>query len=139
MVAGTYLAGKLTDWSVKNSIYISGVSTLAAFLIFTVAVHNKIATIVTVFIIAAAISVYVTPFQTRLMDVANEAQNLATSLSHSALNIANALGAWLGGLVIAAGYGYVAPTWVGVALALAGIICAYLMFRMDQNPKTKSA
>jgi DHA1 family inner membrane transport protein len=54
------------------------------------------------------------------MDVAEDAQTLAASLNHSALNIANAGGAWLGGLVIAAGYGYKAPSLLGAGLAVAG-------------------
>ena len=37
------------------------------------------------------------------MDVAHEGQSLAAALNHSTLNIANALGAWLGGVVLSAG------------------------------------
>lgn len=58
--------------------------------------------------------------QTRLMDVAGEAQTLAAALNHSAFNTANALGPWLGGLAIAAGWGWASTGWVGVALALGG-------------------
>ncbi len=47
--------------------------------------------------------------QLRLMDVAGDAQTLGAAMNHASLNIANALGAWLGGLVIAAGYGYRSP------------------------------
>ena len=60
--------------------------------------------------------------QTRLMDVAHGAQTLAAALNHSALNIANATGAWVGGLVIAAGYGYTAPAAAGAVLAVAGLV-----------------
>ncbi len=59
--------------------------------------------------------------QTRLMDVAADAQTLAAALNHSALNIANASGAWIGGLVIAAGYGYTAPAAAGALLAVIGL------------------
>ena len=51
--------------------------------------------------------------QMRLMETAGDAQMLGAALNHSALNLANALGAWLGGLVIAAGLGYRAPSVVG--------------------------
>lgn len=60
--------------------------------------------------------------QTRLMDVAGESQTLAAALNHSAFNFANALGPWLGGLAIAAGYGWASTGWVGVALALGGFV-----------------
>lgn len=62
-----------------------------------------------------------TVLQTRLMDVAGDAQGLAASLNHSAFNTANALGPYLGGLAIAGGYGWTSPGWVGSLLALAGI------------------
>jgi len=63
-----------------------------------------------------------TILQTRLMDVAGEAQGLAAALNHSAFNIANAIGPWLGGMAIAAGYGFGSTGFVGAGLALAGIV-----------------
>ena len=62
-----------------------------------------------------------TILQTRLMDVAKDAQSLAAALNHSAFNFANALGPWLGGMAIAAGYGWTSTGWVGCALALGGL------------------
>jgi DHA1 family inner membrane transport protein len=59
--------------------------------------------------------------QTRLMDVAGEAQTLAAALNHSAFNVANALGPLLGGLAIAGGYGLSSTGLVGSVLALAGL------------------
>lgn len=70
--------------------------------------------------------------QTRLMDVAGEAQGLAASLNHSAFNFANALGPWLGGLAIAAGYGWTSTGWVGALLSLGGfavLVAAVLVER----------
>ena len=60
--------------------------------------------------------------QMRLMQVAGDAQTIGAAMNHSALNLANALGAWLGGLVIAAGYGYLAPSFVGAGLSLLGLV-----------------
>jgi len=62
-----------------------------------------------------------TVLQTRLMDVAGEAQSLAAALNHSAFNVANALGPWLGGMAIAAGFGLTSTGYVGCALALGGL------------------
>ncbi len=58
------------------------------------------------------------------MDVAGDAQTLAAAVNHSSLNIGNTLGAFLGGVVIAAGFGYIAPTWVGLALCVPGVAFA---------------
>jgi DHA1 family inner membrane transport protein len=60
--------------------------------------------------------------QIRLMDVAGDAQTLAAALNHSAFNMANALGAWLGGVSIAAGLGWTSTGWVGALLALGGLV-----------------
>lgn len=62
-----------------------------------------------------------TPLQVRLMEVAEGAQTLAAALNHSAFNIANALGPWLAGMAIGAGFGWQSAGWVGCALALGGL------------------
>jgi len=62
-----------------------------------------------------------TVLQTRLMDVAGDAQALAAALNHSAFNTANAIGPWLGGLAIAAGLGWTSTGLVGCGLALGGL------------------
>jgi DHA1 family inner membrane transport protein len=61
-----------------------------------------------------------TVLQTRLMDVAKDAQSLAAALNHSAFNTANAIGPWAGGIAISAGYGWTSTGWVGCGLALGG-------------------
>lgn len=58
--------------------------------------------------------------QTRLMDVAGDAQTLAAALNHSAFNFANALGPLLGGMAIASGLGWTSTGLVGMGLSLAG-------------------
>jgi DHA1 family inner membrane transport protein len=62
-----------------------------------------------------------TVLQTRLMDVAGDAQSLAAALNHSAFNVANAIGPLFGGMAIAAGYGLTSSGYVGCALALGGL------------------
>jgi MFS transporter, DHA1 family, inner membrane transport protein len=73
------------------------------------------------FLLAATASVLVVTLQLRLMEVAGEAQMLGAALNHSALNAANALGAWIGGVVIAAGLGWTSPAVVGAGLAAVGL------------------
>ncbi|HEY4444381.1 MAG TPA: hypothetical protein VGN30_08850, partial [Steroidobacteraceae bacterium] len=73
--------------------------------------------------------------QIRLMDVAADAQTLAASLNHSAFNIANALGAWLGGVAIAGGLGWASTGWVGALLAVAGL----LIFAWSMKSETRNS
>ncbi|WP_313801955.1 MFS transporter [Sphingobium sp.] len=72
--------------------------------------------------------------QTRLMDVAGDAQTLAAAAHHSAFNVANALGPWLGGVAISAGYGLTSTGWIGAALALAGL--AIFLFALNQHQRS---
>lgn len=74
-----------------------------------------------------------TPLQARLMDVAGDAQTLAAALHHSAFNVANAIGPWLGGLSIAAGYGLVSTGWIGSALALGGLAVFLLAIALERR------
>jgi len=62
------------------------------------------------------------PLQTHLMDVAGEAQTLGAASNHSAFNIANALGPWLGGLAISAGFGWNSTGYIGAATGVAGLL-----------------
>ncbi|PCG10175.1 MFS transporter [Sphingomonas ginsenosidimutans] len=71
--------------------------------------------------------------QTRLMDVAGDAQGLAAALNHSAFNVANALGPWLGGMAIAAGYGWTSTGWVGAALALGGLAMLAVSWAVERR------
>jgi DHA1 family inner membrane transport protein len=77
-----------------------------------------------------------TVLQTRLMDVAGTAQNLAAALNHSAFNVANALGPWLGGLAIAAGFGFTSTGYVGCSLALAGLAVWAVSFGLGNRAGT---
>lgn len=71
--------------------------------------------------------------QTRLMDVAGEAQMLAAALNHSAFNVANALGPWLGGMAITAGFGWASTGWVGMTLALGGLVVWAVSLLVDSR------
>jgi MFS transporter, DHA1 family, inner membrane transport protein len=58
---------------------------------------------------------------------------------HSAFNLANALGAWLGGLAIAAGYGYASTGWVGAVLGLAGLAVFAVSYWLERRQQRSAA
>ncbi|WP_406239263.1 MFS transporter [Nocardia sp. NBC_01009] len=122
MVAGNIVGGVLADRGVDFAI----VAALGAMVVilagFVAAAHNPYTAAIGAFLIGASGAALAPALQTRLMDVAADAQTLAAALNHAALNIANAAGAWLGGLVIAAGLGYTAPATVGAGLAVLGVV-----------------
>jgi MFS transporter, DHA1 family, inner membrane transport protein len=121
MVVGTALGGRLADRALFPSL-LGAVVALGLFLVVVAAVAGSAGVLLgAVFLTASASSVLAVCLQLRLMEVAGDAQMLGAALNHSALNLANALGAWLGGLVIAAGLGYRAPSLVGAGLAVLGL------------------
>lgn len=121
MVAGTWLAGELAAWSVFGSLLGSAVGSGVVLIVYYYAAPHGFWALPVVFSITALGSILVVNLQLRLMDVAGEARTLGAAMNHSSLNAANALGAWLGGVVIAAGYGYRSPALVGAALSVLGV------------------
>ncbi|HEX7784389.1 MAG TPA: MFS transporter [Sphingobium sp.] len=103
--------------------------------LFPFAAHNIWALSADIFLIGLGGGLGVV-LQTRLMDVAGDAQTLAAALHHSAFNVANALGPWLGGMAIAAGYGWTSTGWVGCALSLGGLAILGIAV-LDEQAETR--
>lgn len=122
MVIGNLVGGRMADKSVIRGLYASIVALGLVLALFVAAAHHPWSALLGLFFIGATGASIGPALQTRLMDVAQDAQTLAAALNHSALNIANAAGAWIGGLVIAAGHGYTAPAAAGALLAAAGLV-----------------
>ncbi|MEO5653735.1 MAG: MFS transporter [Marmoricola sp.] len=126
MVVGTALAGRLADWSIFRSLLLSSVAMTLTLVAFTETVKWFVPGLLTVFALTVFGSVLVVNLQMRLMQVAGDAQTIGAAMNHASLNLANALGAWLGGLVVAAGFGYTSTAWVGAGLSVAGLLVLLL-------------
>ncbi|MFL6158375.1 MAG: MFS transporter [Marmoricola sp.] len=120
-VYGAWLAGRMADWDVVRSVLIGFGASIATLLAIFAVAGMPVALWVAVLLLGMLGSVLAINLQLRLMHVAGDAQMLGAALNHSALNVANGLGAWLGSVVIAAGHGYRAPSLVGAGLAVLGI------------------
>jgi DHA1 family inner membrane transport protein len=129
-VVGTWVAGRLADWSVLRTLTLGMAATTVLLAVFTVAIHNVVTGLLVLLLISIATSLFVLSLQLRLMAVAGAAETLGAASTHSALNFANALGAWLGGIVIDRGLGFLAPSWVGVGLSLGGLAFLWLSLRV---------
>ncbi|MES2171601.1 MAG: MFS transporter [Actinomycetota bacterium] len=122
MTIGNLTGGWLTDRGVVRAVYAFFILFIVALVELIVTSHWPVGLFIGVFFVGLATSGLSPAIQTRLMDVAGDSQTLGAAANHSALNIGNSLGAALGGVVITAGFGYVAPVWVGLALCVPGII-----------------
>ncbi|WP_337692347.1 MFS transporter [Nocardioides cynanchi] len=139
MVAGTWVAGALADWSVFRSLLGSSAAMAVLLVAFGLVAPTGWPSLLPAFLVAVSSSVLVVNLQLRLMDVAGDAQTLGAAMNHSSLNIGNAVGAWLGGLVIAAGWGYRAPSFVGAVLAVAGLLILLVSARAHRRDAAAAA
>lgn len=120
MVAGNLIGARFADRSLTRAIAGLMVWNAVVLLGFVFSVVHPLLLVGNVLLLGTLVAI-APALQIRLMDVAGEAQTLAAALNHSAFNLANALGAWIGGAAIAAGLGWTSPGWVGALLALAGM------------------
>ncbi|MEU2759651.1 MULTISPECIES: MFS transporter [unclassified Streptomyces] len=133
MVGGNLIGGKFADRRPMPLLYVS-LGALAVVLgLFTVTAHDKTAAAVTLVLIGALGFATVPPLQKRVLDQAAAAPTLASAVNIGAFNLGNALSAWLGGLVIAAGLGYTAPNGVGAVLAASALVLAVLSSILERR------
>jgi DHA1 family inner membrane transport protein len=134
MVAGNLFWGRFIDRNVIRAMALLLLLMIFFLALFAVAAYNQYTALPALFLVGSATAL-ASATQTRLMDVAGQAQTMAAALNHSSFNTGNALGALLGGIVIAAGWGWSAPSWVGVGLAAAGLAILGLSVALDRRAR----
>ncbi|NLS19133.1 MFS transporter [Rhizobium sp. P40RR-XXII] len=120
MNVGNIVGSRLGDISIKGTIGGMMIFNIVIMTLFSLTAANPVMLCICVFLIGCGFAAC-PAVQTRLMDVAADAQTLAAASNHSAFNIANALGAWLGGLVISWGFTAAATGYVGAVLSVGGL------------------
>lgn len=122
MTIGATVAGRVSQFGLMRGILGSLVLIATLLAVFGFMAHHPVTAVIAVFLLGFLPTMLVPMLQTRLMDVAQEGQSLAAALNHSTLNMANALGAWLGSIVLDRGLGYEWPSRIGALLAVGGIL-----------------
>ncbi|MBY3066513.1 MFS transporter [Rhizobium laguerreae] len=138
MNAGNFIGSWLADKSLLGTIGRSLVYNIVVLTTFSLTAANPYLLGLSVFLVGCGFAAG-PALQTRLMDVAADAQTLAAASNHSAFNIANAIGAWLGGLVIAGGYGFAATGYVGAALSFLGLLVFAASLRLERRDRSAQA
>jgi DHA1 family inner membrane transport protein len=138
MNAGNFIGSWLADKSLLGTIGGSLVYNIVVLTTFSLTAANPYMLGLCVFLVGCGFAAG-PALQTRLMDVAADAQTLAAASNHSAFNIANAIGAWLGGLVIAWGYGFAATGYVGAALSFLGLFVFAASFHLERRSRSAQA
>lgn len=133
MVIGGLLAGYFADKNLNKTIVGILSSSALTFILVSFFMNNIYTAIAGLFAIGMIIIGLSNTLQMRLMHVAGDAQVLAASLNHSAFNLANALGAFLGGWVLTHDMGWLAPIWIGSILSLGGLFILLIAFFVEKS------
>ncbi|PIL19898.1 hypothetical protein P775_12530 [Puniceibacterium antarcticum] len=136
---GNMVAGKLASWSRFGGalVLLGGMAVVP--LLYTLVMGNWPLMVASMLLLGMTAGLVI-PLQMRLMDVAGDAQTLAAVLNHAAFNFANAMGPYLAGLALSAGYGWGSTGIVGATLACGGILVLGLAFADSRRtPRTVCA
>jgi len=135
MTIGNFVGGWLADRNTPRTMLYGFGAFLLSLALYVSIAHTPTGLFIGVFTIGLSSSILMPATQSRFIRVANEAALLGAALSHASFNIGNGLGAWLGGLVIAGGLGYLAPGWVGAGLAVIGFIFVLISLEISRRDR----
>ena len=137
MTLGNFVGGRVADISVMRGLFIFFGVFGVALTGLALTAQYPVGLFFFLFLVGAAASALSPAIQTRLMDVAGDSQTLAAAINHASLNLGNSLGAALGGVVVAAGFGYLSAVWLGLVFAALGVIIAVISVATQKKSELK--
>lgn len=139
LIVGNILGGHLADRHLSRAL-LGTLATLAVVLFaMTFALHSQVAAVLFVGLLGIAAFATVSPLQLRVLQKAHGGQSLASSFNIGAFNLGNALGAWLGGVIIEHGPGLGAVTWTASLVTMIGLAIAAWSVALDRHVDPKSS
>lgn len=138
MTIGNLLGGWASDRAPRPTIIIGLIAVITVLVLYTQLGRYPVGLIVTALLLGLTTAMLVPAVQSRMIRISDEAALLGAAVNHAAFNIGNSLGAWLGGVVIAAGYGYFAPGWVGAVLVTGGLVLASVSMAVQNRDRRRS-
>ena len=120
LAVGNWIGGRFADRSLFGTLFVTLAAQAAVLFVFWLGVGNSVVASASVFLMAAFGFATVSPIQKLVMDRASQAgaPTMAASVNIGMFNLGNAIGAWVGGATIAAGFGLASPNWAGAILSL---------------------
>lgn len=134
LVAGNWIGGRLADRSTDRTLLIFIAALVVVLVLFGFFASSQPVTI-TILVLMGAFGFGTVPgLQSRIMHYAGGAPTLASGANIGAFNVGNALGAWAGGLGIAAGLGYTSPIWIGAAITASALVVMVIAVVAARKP-----
>jgi DHA1 family inner membrane transport protein len=133
MTGGNLVGARLADRALMRTIYTAMSAEVLVAASFFFSARNEITAAVTIFLFPFCALAILPALQSRIVALAGGAPNLASASVHAAFNIANSLGAWLGGITITAGLGYGASNLIAAGLAALGLGIALISGGLQQR------
>ncbi|MFE4749790.1 MFS transporter [Streptomyces mirabilis] len=130
---GNLVGGRLADHSLRGTLFGGLVSLVTVLALFPVLMSAQWSAAVAVTLLGAAAFITGSPLQLMVMEKASAAPSLASSANQAAFNLANAGGAWIGGIALAAGFGTTSPALAGALLAVLGLAVAATAYTVDRR------
>ncbi|MFH8340852.1 MFS transporter [Streptomyces sp. AM6-12] len=131
--AGNLLGGRLADHSLRGTLFGGLISLAVVLALFPLLMRAEWSAAVAVTLLGMAAFITGSPLQLMVMEKAAAAPSLASSANQAAFNLANAGGAWVGGIALAAGFGTTSPALAGAALAVLGLAVAGAAYAVDRR------
>ncbi|MFJ2352338.1 MFS transporter [Glutamicibacter sp. NPDC087673] len=138
LFAGNWIGGRMADKSIDRTLLIFISALLVVLVLFGFFASNQIATVIALLLMGGFGFGTVPGLQSRIMQYAGNAPTLASGANIGAFNVGNALGAWVGGLGIAAGLGYTSPIWIGALITLVALIVILLSMGLAKKSSAAS-
>ncbi len=136
---GVLVGGRLADWKLMPSLVGILLIQVVIYALMLLFVGSAAGMGVLVLCWGAMAFAFGSPVQTRILNTVRDAPALASNLIPSAFNVAIAIGAWLGGLLIDGGMSYGLLPLVGVLGAGASVVVATLSWRTAARRPTAAA
>lgn len=136
---GNMVGGRLADWKLMPSLIVNFGILAVLLAALTLTLHNPVLAVITIFFWGVAAFGIMPGLQLRIMNMTREAPLLATTSSHSAFNLGNAAGAYLGGFAITHTGLISVPIYAAViaALGLLGLLLS--LFKQDKESSPEGA
>lgn len=132
MTLGNQVGGRLAEAAPVRTIAAGLGAATVSMALFALTASSPVFALLALFSLAFTTTATTPALATRLMDAGREGPTLGAALHHAAFNVANALGAALGGLVLAAGWGWTSPAAVATVLPLLGLVALWQAVRMER-------